>query len=119
VSEELEKPQSIRLKASQAKRLEKASAKMALAKQDVIRMALDFGFKHLEQSNYQLTETVQGVFIQLSEELLKRARNVEQITGLSLASQITTALTSLCIEAEKHGKVTFPLESPPKKSKKT
>ncbi len=94
---------------------------MALAKQDVIRIVIDFGLKQLEVSDYKLTEapTTGDILIQLPDGLLERVKCVEKITGLSLTAQITTALTSLCIEAEKHGKVTFPLESPTKKTKKT
>ena len=125
MSEELEKPQSIRLKSSQAKKLNKAAAEMALAKQDLIRLTIDFGLKHLEMLNYQLTETIEtivyneGTFIalRLPNELLSRVKDIERITGLPIATQIYTALTALCLQVERHGNLTLPLNLTEKNGK--
>lgn len=56
--EKLEIAQSIRLKSSQVKKLDEAAKKLALPKQDVIRLAIDCGLEHLKRINFDLGKAI-------------------------------------------------------------
>lgn len=56
--EKLSYNQTVRVTESIGERLDKAAEKLGLAKQDVIRLALDIGLAHLEAVKYDLAKAV-------------------------------------------------------------
>ena len=63
--EKLSYNQTVRITESIGERLEKSAEKLGLAKQDVIRLAVDIGLKHLESVKYDLAKCVLNESVRL------------------------------------------------------
>ena len=56
--EKLTYNQTVRITESLGERLDKAAGKLGLAKQDVVRLALDVGLAHVEKIKYNLADAI-------------------------------------------------------------